>query len=137
MIRTPFSPRRPKLPRYAECACGEIRKAAVHWKLADDGAVKCMNCSPRHNKGPGCCYVCKREGLPLEDNHIGFAVAPDLTKLFCLNCHNVFSWKTFFLAKEAKRIVESGVDITPELKAHFIKQGKAVIAIMTEELESS
>jgi hypothetical protein len=136
MIRTPFSPRRPKLPRYAECACGEIRKAALHRELIS-GTVKCMNCSPRHNKGPGSCNVCKRKGLPLEDNHIGFAVSPNLTEPFCLNCHDAFSWKTFFLAKDAQGLVESGVDITPQIEAYFIEQGKAVITLMTAELESS
>jgi hypothetical protein len=131
MILTPFSPRRPLLPRYAECTCGEYRKAALR-RAPIDGVVKCQNCAPRHDANRGTCFVCKGASLPLEDNHIGFRAACDLTQPFCLNCHDVFSWKTYFLAREAKKRV-----ITPQLQAYYLEQGKAVIALMTEELESS
>jgi hypothetical protein len=136
MIKTPFAPSRPKLPRYAECSCGEFRKAALHRELLD-GMVKCMNCAPRHEDKHGTCSVCKGMHLPIEDNHIGFAAAPDLTEPFCLNCHDVFSWKTNFQAKRAQKLVDSGVAITPKTRAYFIAKGKAIIALMTEELESS
>ncbi len=136
MIKTPFSPRRPKLPRYAECACGEYRNAALNSRLIN-GAVKCVNCAPRHEEKRGTCSVCKGENLPIEDNHIGFAAAPDLTEPFCLNCHDVFSWKTAFKAKQAQKLVDDGEVITPKIRAEFIAQGKAAIALMTKELKSS
>lgn len=138
MILTPFSPRRPKLPRYAECACGEYRKAALHTELKD-GAVKCMNCHPRETEKRGACTVCKGTNLPLEDNHIGFAASPDVTELFCLNCHDVFSWKTLFHARDAQDFVNGlgdGAAIPPETRDFYISVGKEAISIMTRELES-
>ena len=131
MIVTPFSQPRPRLPRYAECACGEFRKAALH-KTLIDGGVKCMNCAPRHDANRGTCSVCNGTNLPLEGNHIGFEAMCDLIEPFCLNCHSVFSWKTRFLAKRSK-----SSNRTPANQAYFLERGKAIIALMTEELESS
>lgn len=132
MIITPSSPSRPLLPRYAECACGEFRKAALRKELIE-GLVKCHNCAPsRSSKKRGVCSVCNGVNLRLEDNHIGFRAVCDLTQPFCLSCHDVFSWKTRIEAKASTKL-----EITPQLQAHYISLGKAVIAIMTEELESS